>query len=120
MERKLDEIEREEEQILAEEGGVLIGSKVGRRRVAVTWAVGDAWERFSAERVAVVQKAFRVVGLALPIDGSADDEISIKGIETGFLTEGLRDWQEGGILVDDEDDPVALDVSEDEAEVFFE
>jgi len=32
----------------------------------------------------------------------------------------LRDWHEGGILVDDEDDPVALDVSEDEAEVFFE
>ena len=119
MERKLDEIEREEERILAEGGGVLVGSKVGRRQVAVTWAVGDAWERFSAEKVAVVKKAFRVVGLALPIDGSADHEISIKGIETGFLTEGLKDWQEGGI-VEDENDPVALDVSEDEAEVFFE
>jgi len=32
----------------------------------------------------------------------------------------LRDWEERGMLVDDEDDPVAVDVSDDQAEVFFE
>jgi len=31
---------------------------IGRRRIAVTWAVGEAWERFSIERVGVVQRAF--------------------------------------------------------------
>ena len=104
-----------------EEGGSLTRSKVGRRRIAVTWAVGEAWERFSAEKTEVVRRAFRVVGLGLPIDGSADHEISIKGIETGFLTEGLKNWEEGGIQVgDDEDDPVELDVRDDEADLFFE
>ena len=104
-----------------EEGGSLTGSKVGRRRIAVTWAVGEAWECFSAEKAEVVRRAFRVVGLGLPIDGSADEEISIKGIETGFLTEGLKNWEEGGIQVDDdEDDPVELDVRDNEADLFFE
>ncbi|RPA99742.1 hypothetical protein L873DRAFT_879987 [Choiromyces venosus 120613-1] len=81
LEMKLDKIEREEEEII-EAGGRLPGSKIGRRRVAVTWRVGEAWERFSAEKAEVVKKAFHVVGLALPIDGLADHEISIKGIDT--------------------------------------
>jgi len=104
-----------------EEGGSLTGSKVGRRWIAVTWAVGEEWEHFSAAKVEVVRRAFRVVGLGLPIDGSADHEISIKGIETGFLTKGLKNWEEGGIQVgNDEDDPVELDVRDDEADLFFE
>jgi len=106
---------------MLEEGGSLTGSKVGRRRIGVTWAVREAWEHFSAEKAEVVLRAFRVLGLGLPIDGSADHEISIKGIKTGFLTEGLKNWEEGGIQVgDDEDDPVELDVRDDEADLFFE
>ena len=64
---QLTEIENEEERILAT-GGSLQGSMVGRRRVATTWAVGEAWERFSLERQEVVRKAFRVVGLSLSVD----------------------------------------------------
>lgn len=96
MEERLGEIEEEEERIL-EEGGRLTGSMVGRRRIAVTWAVGEAWERFSVERIAVVQRAFRIVGLSLPIDGSEDHELSIRGLANDYLVEGLRDWGVGGI-----------------------
>lgn len=95
LEERLGEIEEEEERIL-EEGGRLTGSMVGRRRIAVTWAVGEAWERFSVERIAVVQRAFRVVGLSLPIDGSEDHELSIRGLANEYLVEGLRDWGIGG------------------------
>ena len=96
-------IDKEEEEILLG-GGKLTGSMVGRRRIAATWAVGEAWARFCAEKAEVVRRAFRVVGLALPIDGSADTEISIKGIETDFLIQGLVNCQqeEGGTLVDHE------------------
>ncbi|KAG0133105.1 hypothetical protein HOY82DRAFT_538386 [Tuber indicum] len=75
---------------------------VGRRRIAATWAIGEAWSRFSREKEDVVRRAFRVVGLALPIDGSADIEISIKGIETDFLLQGLVNCQleEGNTLRD--------------------
>jgi len=96
MEQSLGEIEEEEEQIL-EEGGRLTGSMVGCRRIAVTWAVGEAWERFSLERVAVIRRAFRIVGLSLPLDGSEDHELSIRGLANEYLAEGLRNWEVGGI-----------------------
>jgi hypothetical protein len=35
-------------------------------------------------------KAFRVVGLSLPVDGSFDNEISIKGIDNNVLIEGIK------------------------------
>ena len=96
-------INKEEEEILAG-GGKLTGSMVGRQQISATWAVGEAWARFSMEKAKIVERTFRVVGLALPIDGSADTEISIKGIETDFLVQGLVNCQqeEGGILVDHE------------------
>ena len=70
-------------------GGKLTRSAVGKRRVAASWAVGAAWERFSQAKGDVVRRSFRCVGLSLPIDGTADQEISIKGIETQFLSQGL-------------------------------
>jgi len=97
MDQQLEEIEEEEERTLAL-GGKLTGSMVGRRRVAITHVVGEAWERFSTERVEVVCRAFRIVGLSLPIDGSEDHKISIKGLATDFLCEGLKELEEvGGI-----------------------
>jgi len=78
-------------------GGKLTGSMIGRRRVAITRAVGEAWERFSTERAEVVQRAFRVVGLSLPIDGSEDHQISIKGLATDFLAKRLKEWAMGGV-----------------------
>jgi len=80
------------------EGGQLWGSMVGRRRVLCTWAVGEAWERFSMNQTRVVERAFMAVGLSLPIDGSQDSEISIKGLETSLFVEGLNDWAQGGMV----------------------
>jgi len=47
---------------------------------------------FSREKMVVVRNAFRVVGLALPINGSEDHRLSIKGLANDLLIEGLRDW----------------------------
>lgn len=90
---------------------------IGRRRVLTTWAVGEAWERFSRDRVEVVVKSFRVLGISLPISGCFDQEISVKGVDSTYLTEGLRNWQEGGNFEEDEGE---LDDGEDESDVFYE
>ena len=102
MDIRLDAIDQEVEEILGG-GGKLTGSMIERRRIAATWAVGEAWERFSREKEEVVCRSFCCVGIALPIDRSADSQISIKGIETGYLVEGLASvhtgvgvtWEEG-------------------------
>lgn len=40
----------------------------------------------------VVVRSPQVLGLSLPIDGTIDSEISIKGLDTGTPIENLRDW----------------------------
>jgi len=116
----LDKIEKEEEEILAE-GGKLAGSMVGRRRILTTWAVGEAWEVFSRERVEVVKKSFRILGLALPIDGSCDSEISVKGVENAYLAEGLAKWEIGAkAVIGLEEDREELAETDDNADVFYE
>ena len=92
----MDELESEEEAIVSG-GSRLVGSMVGRRRILTMWAVGEEWEIFSQERSVVVRRYFRILRLALPIDGSCDGEISIKGIENAYLQEGLKDWSVGGV-----------------------
>jgi len=66
---------------------------VGKRRVALIWAVGQARESFSREKREVVKDSFQVVGLALPIDRSEDHRLSIKGLATDLLVEGLENWE---------------------------
>jgi len=53
---------------------------VGDRRVMTTECVGEAFHQFHTERAEVIQRSFRKVGLSLPIDGSADNELDIKGL----------------------------------------
>ena len=77
-------------------GGRLTGSMIGHWRIALTWTVGDAWTCFSTERAQVLRLAFRIVGLSLPIDGSEDYAISIKGLASELLVEHLKDWEVGG------------------------
>jgi len=77
-------------------GGRLTGSMIGRRCIALTWAVGEAWTCFSTERAEVVRRAFCIVGLSLPIDGSEDYAISIKGLASDLLAEHLKDWEVEG------------------------
>jgi len=94
---------------------------VGRRRILTTWAVGEAWEVFSRERVEVVKKSFRILGLALPIDGSCDSEISVKGVDNAYLVEGLTKWEVGAkVAVDLEEDRQELAETDDDADVFYE
>jgi hypothetical protein len=52
---------------------------VSDKRIMVTHVVADAWKRFCTEKQAVVCKAFQDVGLFLPVDGSQDHLLSIKG-----------------------------------------
>lgn len=62
---------------------------VGDRRILTTWCVGDAWYQFCVEKQDLVKRVFRKVGLSLPIDGSADCELDIKG----FSGLDIGDWQ---------------------------
>ncbi|KAG0137933.1 hypothetical protein HOY82DRAFT_535264 [Tuber indicum] len=102
---------------------------IGRRRVLITWVVGKAWERFTRDRAEVVIKAFQILGISLPISGSCDHEISVKGIDKTYLVEGLKDWRQGGVELGVEDSEgdleesttvVELDEHEDENDVFCE
>lgn len=103
----------EEEAVILATGKVLRGSQIGRRRVMTTWAVGDAWEQFCKEKEQVIIRSFRAVGLALPIDGGCDTEISIKGLDTADLIVKLKDWHLGG-LDTGENDPAEISGKDDE------
>jgi hypothetical protein len=74
-----------------------VETKVGKRRVLTTWAVGEAWERFCRDRSVVIQRAFTAVGLGLPIDGCRDSELSLKGIEMEQFIQDMKDWRIGGV-----------------------
>ncbi|KAG0125893.1 hypothetical protein HOY82DRAFT_615839 [Tuber indicum] len=69
--------------------------------VAITWAVGEVSEKFSSQQAEVVQRTFCIVGLSLPIDGSEDTEISIKGLLNEYLVEGLKEWEGRGAQVEE-------------------
>lgn len=80
---------------------------VGDRRVMTTICVGRVWEKFCSEKRAIVQQSFRNVGLALPVDGSCDKELNIKGFTAQNLTIG--DWtqdyvQEEHCVMQEDDD----------------
>lgn len=66
-------------------------SAVGERRVLITTCVAEAWERFCTTRKELIVQTFRNLGLSLPIDGSCDDELKVKGIAVEDLQIG--DWQ---------------------------
>lgn len=68
-------------------------SAVEDRRVLVQHCLADAWETFCTTKRELIVSSFRKVGLALPIDGSCDDELSIKGISSEDLRVG--DWRFG-------------------------
>ena len=65
---------------------------VSQRRVLLTKWVGQAWEDMHAEDSDMIRQAFVQVGLGLPIDGSRDSEIKIKGF-LGVQVGNWRDWQ---------------------------
>ena len=114
LKEKVDAAEVEKERILAT-WGQLCGSMVERRRVLCTWAVGEAWEWFSQNHAQVVKRAFTTTGLALPIDGSRDSEISVKELNSTLLIEGLKDWGQGRLTMNEEaGEEEELDIAFDE------
>ena len=72
----------------------------GEMRVMMTRCVAEAWEIFCRDKTDVVIRSFRCLGIALPIDGSCDEELSIKGLETTSLLVALKDWKTQGVTVD--------------------
>ena len=65
-------------------------SAVEDRRVLVQRCVAEAWQIFSTEKRDVIVNSFRKVGLSLPIDGSCDDKLSVKGISKDQFQVGNR------------------------------
>ena len=56
------------------------------RRRLITWAVGNAWKGLSSD---LIKKAFKQCGIGLPVDGSADHDVKIKGLPTA----SFEGWQ---------------------------
>ena len=50
------------------------------RRILITFWIGTAWEKM-CEKKDMIIRAFRKCGISVPIDGSEDDAINIKGLE---------------------------------------
>ena len=94
-------------------------SAASKMRVMMTKCVGDAWEIFNQKNRDVVIRSFRCLGSALPIDGSCDNEISIKGLNTTILMEGLKNWERAPAVESSSEgtsDNPETDTSEDEDE----
>lgn len=73
----------------------------------------------------MVEWAFTTVGLSLPIDGSRESEIAIKGLLTSLFVEGVKDRAEGVIVAggvveenkegeEEADDSPELNIADDE------
>jgi hypothetical protein len=63
---------------------------VGQRRILLTKWVAQAWEDIHKEDGDMIRRAFKQVGLGLPIDGSRDHEIKIKD----FLEVEVGNWKD--------------------------
>ena len=60
------------------------------RRIMMTHCVSKAFYDFHREKGDVIRRSFRKVGLTLPIDGSLDHELDIKG----FMSLEIGDWRQ--------------------------
>jgi len=56
--------------------------------VLIQKCLANTWEQFCTTKRDVITASFRKVVLALPIDGSCDSELSIKGLNNELLTIG--------------------------------
>ena len=55
---------------------------IGARRIAITKAVGCAWEWLHLEKQGSIIKAFEQTGISLLPDGSQDHKLLIRGLPT--------------------------------------
>ena len=73
-------------------------------RVMMTRCVAEAWEIFCRQKKHVVIRSFRCLRIPLSIDGSCDEEISIKGLETLSLITALKKWRTQGAPACEDDE----------------
>ena len=73
---------------------------VGDPRVMTTHCVGEAFNQFHSSKSHVIKNSFRKLGLSLPIDGSQDHELDIKG----FTSIDIGNWKEDLVSLDDRAD----------------
>ena len=73
-------------------------------RVMMTRCVAEAWEIFCRQKRHVVIRSFRCLRIPLSIDGSCDEEISIKGLETLSLITALKKWRTQGAPACEDDE----------------
>jgi hypothetical protein len=72
---------------------------VGDRGIMTTQVVGPAWSQFCKDKETMIQKAFRDLGM-LPVDGSRDHELQIKGFAAGDFKIGASTETDSDILND--------------------
>jgi len=117
-----DEVDLAERQPTPAAGKKDWQSAASKMRVMMTKCVGEAWEIFNREKRDVVIRSFRCLGIALPIDGSCDNEISIKGLDTTVLAEELKNWERTPTIDSSSEgtsDNPETDASDDEDEPLF-
>ncbi|RPA94164.1 hypothetical protein L873DRAFT_1940149 [Choiromyces venosus 120613-1] len=73
---------------------------VGDCGVMTTHCVGEAFNQFHSLKAHVIKTSFHKLGLSLPIDGSLDHELDIKG----FTNLGIGNWREDLVSLDDRAD----------------
>ena len=76
------------------------------RRILITKWVGAAWAQISQKKE-MVQCAFKKCGISVPIDGSEDAAIKIRGLEDYIVRNTPEDSES-------EEDMLELDSSDDE------
>ncbi len=72
--------------------------KVSERRILITKWVGQAWTEVSAKKD-LMKRAFEKCGISVPIDGSGDHLINIKGLDDYTVEE-----DEGLFVLDSDSD----------------
>ena len=76
-----------------------------------THCIGKAFYQFHTEKADLIRTSFRKVGLALPIDGTFDHELDIKGftdLEIGNWREDLDALDDRADVADQEDQELEL------------
>ena len=120
--------EKLESVLEAEEEGLLQGrAAISARRIAVTKAVGDAWDELCDKKVELLQQSFVHTGIAIPPWASCDNLIRIKDVAadqidfTGWesATEALMGSTAATALpkVEASDDGFSWSLADDEGEV---
>jgi len=76
--------------------------KLRDRRILTTKCIADSWVEFNREKKDVVIRSFRQLetGISLPIDGSCDSELNIKGLPPNFTIGNWRS-EEGSTLAEE-------------------